>query len=232
MIKKLLEDSDEHIRAQTLHLITNEGILDATYEPIIRRMAASDPSSKVRLLLAGSATKRFDLALALDVIETLAMRTDDIDDRFIPRMLWIAASRHWDTQRIRIAEWATRTPLATLRHSILWQLAREDVNLTVDTLAILPPHTDRTKDIAVVRYGLGDKQIKQMPLAWERFKSSMDPLKDGSLQEELKKFGERLAGAVPEETPELRMARAESTQLCRACRQPRRKLPDHPRRNC
>ena len=227
VIKKLLEDSDEHIRAQTLHLITNEGILDATYEPIIRRMAASDPSSKVRLLLAGSATKRFDLALALDVIETLAMRTDDIDDRFIPRMLWIAASRHWDTQRIRIAEWATRTPLATLRHSILWQLAREDVNLTVDTLAILPPHTDRTKDIAVVRYGLGDKQIKQMPLAWERFKSSMDPLKDGSLQEELKKFGERLAGAeVPEETPELRMARAESTfALCRACHNPGAKLP-------
>ena len=196
-IKGLLSDADEHVRHATFQLLTDRDPSRASaFAKQILRMAEKDPSAKVRLGLAGAAQHRLPEGIALEVLERLALRAEDASDRFIPKMLWFAAARHWDTHRDRLAPLAVRTPLPTLRQSILWQLAQEDPNACLEILAATPEGSGQAKDLAVIRYGLENTKIETPPPAWSQVMARYASSADVELQREIAALEQRLSGKL------------------------------------
>ncbi|MAV37966.1 MAG: hypothetical protein CMJ59_21210 [Planctomycetaceae bacterium] len=102
-LSELLGDADEHLRAWAIQLLADESPVNAfqplatTDKPvlqpqILRRLSAmgsDDPSAVVRLHLAAIA-QRLPYAERWPILDPLSQRTEDVEDRNLPRMVWYA----------------------------------------------------------------------------------------------------------------------------------------------
>ncbi|MFT5129336.1 MAG: putative membrane-bound dehydrogenase-like protein, partial [Rhodothermales bacterium] len=111
---RLLADSAESIRAQTLHYLTESDA--SAYADRFAEIARTDDSARVRLALAGACQHRLSAEIAKPILEILAGRSEDRNDRFIPKMIWYAYSKYPEAD-IK----ALKTEMPLLRQSIAWR---------------------------------------------------------------------------------------------------------------
>ena len=116
--ERLLADSAEAIRAQTIQYLTESDV--SPYLARFAEIAKTDPSARVRLALAGACQHRIPAESAKPILETLAARSEDRNDRFIPKMIWYAYSKYPEAD---IKTLQTDMPL--LRQSIAWRTGAE-----------------------------------------------------------------------------------------------------------
>ena len=166
---KLLKDTDETIRAHALHLLTNQvGEQTRPHSDALLNLAKSDPSSRVRLALAGAAQYRLPEDMRLPILLALADRSEDTHDRFIPKLIWYALSPFAKEQPNLIANLALTTPLPLLRDSILWDLTRQDLKEAIALANQLTKPADISRAAAVIHQALaGEKQ--PAPIGWAEF---------------------------------------------------------------
>ena len=86
---QLLAHSDEHVRAWTIQLLSEDQTPPASIKPILEKLAQSDPSPTVRLYLAAAAP-RLPLDHRFPILNALSQHAEDIDDPKLPRMIWFA----------------------------------------------------------------------------------------------------------------------------------------------
>lgn len=85
-----MRDGNEHIRAWTLRLMSDEGMGYGRVRLIVGRMARNDPSALVRGHLAG-AMQKIPIGYRLEVLVPLGKREEDRGDANLPLMIWFAA---------------------------------------------------------------------------------------------------------------------------------------------
>jgi len=172
--EKLLTDPDETIRNHTLHLLTNKSpskllpIFLKNYEDTLLDLAQNDPSARVRLTLAGACQHRLPKKVRIPILRALAMRTEDADDRFIPKMIWFGLATNAGEQTEFLGWLALKTPLPLLRESILWHLARKDPAEAISIASLFDNPTILARSTAVISQALSDKKHPTPP-NWAAF---------------------------------------------------------------
>jgi len=86
---ELLSHEDEHIRAWTVQLLSENNQVSETIRSEFLQMADRDSSAVVRLYLA-SALHRLPIDQRWEILAALARRGEDVSDPNIPRVLWLA----------------------------------------------------------------------------------------------------------------------------------------------
>ena len=167
--EKLLSDPDETVRTHALHLLTNHANAESIpHAQALLDLAKSDPSPRVRLALAGALQHRIPEKLRLPIIEALAMRKEDRHDRFIPKFLWYAYSPYATKNPSAASKLALKTPLPLLRDSIIWELARKNIDQALATANQLSDPSDISQATAVIHQVLAKKKLPA-PTAWAEF---------------------------------------------------------------
>lgn len=164
--QKLLGDPDETIRSHALHLLTNQAVEKARpHANTLLELAKNDPSSRVRLTLAGAAQHRLPEDLRLPILLALADRSEDAHDRFIPKLIWYALSPYSSKDPRLMVQLALKTPLPLLRESILWDLTRKDLNQAVALANQFTEPSQITRATAVIHQVLAGKK-SPVPAGW------------------------------------------------------------------
>ena len=89
ILKSLLNDSSEHLRAWAIQLLAENKKPDELVRREFVRMATQDKSPLVRLYLA-SAMQRLSFKHRLPVLKALLGHVEDADDQNLPLMYWYA----------------------------------------------------------------------------------------------------------------------------------------------
>jgi putative membrane-bound dehydrogenase-like protein len=135
-----LNDSNEHIRAWAIRLLTDtwpldtgvsarpagrdEGAQVASLVPIFAKLAREDSSGLVRLVLA-STLQRLPFVQRAAVAEGLAGHKEDANDHNLPLMTWYGLIPVAETDPAALARIATRCELPTTRRYIARRLAED-----------------------------------------------------------------------------------------------------------
>ena len=85
----LLSHPDEHVRAWSIQLLSEDKTPPTSIKPILEKLAQSDPSPIVRLYLAAS-VPRLPLDDRFPILNALSQHAGDIKDPKLPRMIWFA----------------------------------------------------------------------------------------------------------------------------------------------
>lgn len=223
--QKLLKDADATIRNHALHLLTNSPGSDlAPYTDILIKLAKTDPSPRVRLTLAGACQHRISKDLRLRILNALAMRTEDANDRFIPKMIWFAYSpyaSHLIKSPFQVSNLALNTPLPLLRDSIIWNFARNNLSMAISTANQLTDPADISRAAAVIHQALAGSK-HPAPASWAAFSAKAGATGNPETITHIAKlnaiFG--LADAPAESTAERAQQAAAAFAICAACHQP------------
>lgn len=89
----LLDHPVGPVRGWTIRLLGDEGRLSSALADRLARLAATEPDSQTRSVLASSA-KRFEAAAALPILDKLIGHDEDAEDTHIPLLIWWAIERH------------------------------------------------------------------------------------------------------------------------------------------
>lgn len=137
--RKLLNSKNEHLAKLALLSLT-ERPKEKTkqFGPQLIELSKTTPFATLRLHLAGICQTRFAEPFARQILQTLAMNTDDANDRFIPSMIWFSYSKYLSNNRDAAAVLAATTPIPSLRRSIYWKLAQIDLNQAMGYALELP----------------------------------------------------------------------------------------------
>jgi putative membrane-bound dehydrogenase-like protein len=114
---KLLKHSDQHVRAWTIQLLSEDQKPPASAHPIFLDLAKNDPSPTVRLYLA-AAVPRLDQEHRFPLLNALAQHREDIEDPKIPRMLWFALEPLVTEHPEKALALAANTPIPFLTESV------------------------------------------------------------------------------------------------------------------
>lgn len=117
---RLLDHPQAGVRWWTVRLLGDEGRVTPALAQRLSRLAAEDPSDRVRCQLAASA-QRLPAGEALSIIRQLLARDEDVSDPYLPLMLWWAVEKHSETAREAVVA------LACDPRSAGWPLVREAV---------------------------------------------------------------------------------------------------------
>lgn len=82
-----LKDKDPHVRAWAIQFLCEDESPSGTAKNEFAKMASNDPSSVVRLYLAG-ALQRMPPASRWEIVKGLVSHSEDADDHNIPKMAW------------------------------------------------------------------------------------------------------------------------------------------------
>jgi putative membrane-bound dehydrogenase-like protein len=109
--ERLLTHADPHVRRWTIRLIGDSAELAAALAAPLLAAARDEPDVETRCQLAATA-KRLPAGVAVPLVFELARRNADVDDLYVPNMLWWALEAHADHPELM---------LAALRRSDSWQ---------------------------------------------------------------------------------------------------------------
>ena len=101
---RLLDAEDESLRAWTVRLACDDGVVSRQLASRIASLAGADPAAMVRAQLAVS-SRSLPPASALPVVKALLRHDADADDPHIPMMLWWAMERLYETHRDEMVAW-------------------------------------------------------------------------------------------------------------------------------
>ncbi len=85
--QQLLGHDNPYVRAWTIRLAADTKQLRGAFRDRLVRLARNEPNAEVRSQLAAS-IRRLNIEDALPVLQELIARTEDLDDKHIPLLLW------------------------------------------------------------------------------------------------------------------------------------------------
>ena len=223
---KLLQDEDDIIRSQAIHMITEQDISKSVaYSEQFIQMAKNDPSSMVRLKLAGASQKRLDDSTALEIIKTLSKKTADSNDRFIPKMLWFAYSKFAAKDIESAIKLADESPMPLFRKSVYWYSAKHNMDQFLTKVGqVKNDHYFREYLRVLVQVLEGKKKVKA-PSSWLAVLKRAKQIKSaqGSLNALLKIFDQN---SIKVDESKEQIARGKAAfALCAACHNPGKDMP-------
>ncbi|MGC6467814.1 MAG: ThuA domain-containing protein, partial [Akkermansiaceae bacterium] len=170
VIKKLLQDPDDSIRNQTLHYATQitGGTLTTLLAEDFLHIARTDSSPRVRLTLAGACQHRLPFQQRLPNLQALAKRSEDADDRFLPKMIWFGLASNAGNNLELLEKIALSTPQPLLRESIIWHFARKDPGKAISLGNQLTEPAAIARATAVISQALNGSK-HPAPAGWEAF---------------------------------------------------------------
>jgi putative heme-binding domain-containing protein len=201
LFEKFALKRSDTVRSWAIQLATEEAGKAKLCSETLFKLAQSDPSPTVRLALA-SAMPSLEAETALAVGSALAMRAEDKDDRFLPKMIWFGladAARRTGFQPVSgssdfqpdgagqrpappatgimpvLLDLAARTPMPSLADSIRWFAGKkpEGREALVKTLKT-------TRDLEMLAFSLKDETAVKMPRAWPQVRSDLSDKSDAS----------------------------------------------------
>jgi putative membrane-bound dehydrogenase-like protein len=209
MAAKALLDSDEYVRAWAIQLGAEDGQLAANEAMEFVRLARSDPSPVVRLYLA-SALQRLPEDLAWTLIENLAARGEDVEDRNIPYLLWQGMAARMPAHLDRAFAVASSTLIPQLADWIHWYAATLEGDGIERAIAALASADDATlrRRLAGVWLAREPRANIPMPQSWKGMASRLHAHPDARVRRQT----EQLAACFGDRSmlPKLREALADS----------------------
>jgi putative membrane-bound dehydrogenase-like protein len=106
-----LEHKDPHVRAWTVRLLCDDYKVSPQTAKQLAALSKTEPHVEVRVQLACSA-RRLDADPSLAIVRELLGRDEDVDDIFVPLLLWWAIEAKADADREAV--------LAMMRDAKLW----------------------------------------------------------------------------------------------------------------
>ena len=191
-LEKLLDDSDEHLRAWAVRLLTDFWPQDTVHgqvraapasidPPLVARlpaMAKSEPSGLVRLVLA-STLQRMPPEDRPALAAALAAREEDAADHNLPKLLWYGLAPLAESDPAALVPIAAHGKLPLTREWIARALA-EDINKSgeaLDELLAAAASQDEGVRIDILRglaAGLAGRNKVEPPPAWAAFQASFE----------------------------------------------------------
>jgi putative membrane-bound dehydrogenase-like protein len=192
---KLLDHSDEHVRAWAVRLITDfwpidtvYGIPRATEELIESRvvdsrlvarlgaMCAKEPSGLVRLTLASAAFRQPAIARAIHA-GSLLSHSEDARDHNLPKLLWYGFAPLLERSPPLLPILAKSSEIPLTREWITRGIAEDPVknSAALDKLLLASLSNDEAVRADVVRglvAGLAGRRKVEPPASWEKFQAS------------------------------------------------------------
>ena len=123
-IEVALLSSDEVVREWGVRLATDSATSQRVGTERLLELARHDPSAKVRLAIA-SAMPTLNDNDRWAIAEVLGKHKEDVDDRFLPDMIWYGLAPVVRGDISRAMALAGNTPLPSLSSSIYWYVARD-----------------------------------------------------------------------------------------------------------
>ena len=218
--QKLLNDKDEHIAKQALTYLTERPKEETqSFGDQLLQLAKTTPSATLRLPLAGACQSRIAAPSARQIIETLAMKSEDAHDRFIPKMIWYAYSQYLPKNREVAVQLAIQTPQPSLRRSIFWKLAQLDLNQAMG-FALQVPNDQLSDTLGVFSQSLMQQKKVAAPANWKPLVDKASLLTDPTIQKYIAelntKFGLKKID-IAEVRKEHINARQRVFMVCAAC---------------
>ena len=121
----LFKDRDEHVRAWAIRLAADDREVSDSIAKRFARLATSDPSPVVRLNLA-SASMRLPDEQRWPIVEALAARDEDANDRNLPLMVWYALEPLVTKDPERALRAVERSKLPRLREFVARRIVTGD----------------------------------------------------------------------------------------------------------
>lgn len=205
LTRRALADPEEFVRAWAVQLSAEGGAPSAEVQKDFVRMAADDPSPVVRRYLV-SVTARVPDATAWDLLEALAGRAEDREDRNIPFLLWQSLAPRMPRQLDRAFTLAERTSLRSLADWIYWYAATlegEALNRVVQRLSRVRGE-DRRRLLTGLWLAMEPRANVPRPPAWNAVSEQLYASEDLRVV----RLAERLASVFGEDSmfPRLRAA--------------------------
>jgi putative membrane-bound dehydrogenase-like protein len=234
--KHAFEDSDEYVRGWAVQFAVDHPTVSRASLDELIRLAKTDPSPVVRRFLA-SAIERVPDETAWELIEILAQREEDRDDRNLPLLLWhglaqrmvaggnvmtgretVIPSRrpstggYGPTSRLdRALAIAGRTKMPQLADYIYWYAATLEGS-GLDRVVAFLDNTEgevQRRRLAGIALAVGARANVAMPAAWKQIAPKLYASKDVRVQRQ----AERLAAAFGDDSmfPRLRNVLGDSS---------------------
>ena len=118
----LLEHEDEHVRAWSVRLLSDDGELSQDARSRLATMAPGEPSAKVRLNLA-SALQRMPAADRVPLAAGLLSHEEDVEDHNLPLMIWYGIEPTVAADKTAAVKLLTVTKIPLVRQFIAKRLA-------------------------------------------------------------------------------------------------------------
>jgi putative membrane-bound dehydrogenase-like protein len=185
------------VRAWAIQLATDQPQSPKIAAAELAKLAASDSSPAVRLALA-SAAPALPLNDRWPIVAALAMHGEDAGDRFLPKMVWFATAPLVAADLPRALDLAAKTPIASLRDSITWFVARTAAgrDQIAARMAALP-NGAAEHALRVFAFALESEAGLKTPADWaqvaQRFAASKDAALGGALDQLAVLFGDKSA---------------------------------------
>ena len=174
--KRMLSDSDEHIRAWTIQFLCEEKTVSPEILKEFSRLAREDKSPIVRLYLA-SALQRLPLENRWDILANLYPHSEDASDPNLPLMYWYAAEplAALDAKRaLQIAE--TTTLPNILNFTVRRVAAIGTADAMAEIVASLKRQSSAERTLNILN-GLGislkGQRSAPMPRGWEEIETKL-----------------------------------------------------------
>lgn len=159
-----LKNPDERVRAWAIQLGTEH--MPVISGEILAQLAAHDSSPTVRLALA-SAMPVLSAETCWNVGTALAMHSEDVTDRFLPKMIWFGLANVISKNFSRGLELANKTPLPSLANSIRWWAATQSQGRDIFVASISKDTDDLARrELQILAFGLKNEASATAPKAW------------------------------------------------------------------
>lgn len=192
-LRKLMEDSDEHIRSWAVQLDLERG----TAAPAARlaQMAREDSSQLVRLYLA-SALQRLPLDQRWEIAAGLVSHEEDADDHNLPLMIWYGVEPLVPSAPQRALRLAQASKIPRIwKYTIRRASAQDDTIPKVITLLYHATDTRRHLIMDEVLASLEGRANVPMPEPWTPVYNALLKSEDTSIREKADRialaFGDR-----------------------------------------
>ncbi|MCB1094386.1 MAG: DUF1080 domain-containing protein [Verrucomicrobiae bacterium] len=152
----------EEVRAWAITLSGDGQTLPAAR---LQEMAASDPSSMVRLALA-SALPRFGNADRWKLAETLGSKKDNSDDVYLPKLIWYGLAPIALEDPARSVALAKSTPMPMLADSILWYLSKDAAGRDLLTAHLTEPDARTRRILELMAEAIPSTSALPAPKGW------------------------------------------------------------------
>jgi putative membrane-bound dehydrogenase-like protein len=193
-LRELANDKSEYVRTWSIRLLGDDGVYTADDLPILKKLAATDPSPLVRLHLA-SALAKMSMPERLAIGGQLARHGEDAADHNLPLMIWYGIEPAVGELPLEAVSIAVNSKIPLLRQYIARRLA-EDVESRPAPLAALLVNQTSDGTLASVQEvtlglaeGLRGWRRAPRPANWEAFQKQWSARGDEALQTRLRELG-------------------------------------------
>jgi putative membrane-bound dehydrogenase-like protein len=209
-LQRALRDVDPHVRGWAVQLATDNRSKPSPLAAQFGGMAATEVSPVVRRYLA-SAAQRVPGDVAWEIIEALARRTDDLEDRNIPLLLWDALAQRMPADVPRAFALAEKTPVAVLADYVHWYAGTMDgdaLRRAIQGVAGSQGDTTRRR-LAGLALALNPRGTVRMPEGWKELAAKLYTHADPRVR----RLAERVASVFGDDSmfPRLRTALVDAT---------------------